>query len=58
MIRVWYDTSQALSQLIFGHSNGKTLGQMVCSLKIHLQYREVEVEQLETTLSVREMHLL
>ena len=31
---------------------------MVRDLKIHLQHREVEVEQLETTLSVGKMHLL
>ena len=31
---------------------------MVQNLKILLQHREVEVEQLETTLSVGKMHLL
>ena len=31
---------------------------MVRDLKINLQHREVEVEQLETTLSVGKMHLL
>ena len=31
---------------------------MVRDLKINLQHREVEVEQLEATLSVGKMHLL
>ena len=31
---------------------------MVRDLKINLQHREVEVEQLETTLSIGKMHLL